>query len=103
VERRDLAATVDPPRRAGQPFCALVPEARISRVLLVLLTLRKPGRLRPVQRADLRRFGFLDAVGFAVNKENPLDKLSFDQLDRILSSPRRGGVPPPRLCSPVGR
>jgi phosphate transport system substrate-binding protein len=33
-----------------------------------------------------RHFGFLDAVGFFTNKDNPIEKLTFDQLDGILSS-----------------
>ena len=41
-----------------------------------------------------RHFGFLDAVGFFVNKENPLEKISFDQLDAILSSTRNRGAEP---------
>jgi phosphate transport system substrate-binding protein len=39
-----------------------------------------------------RHFGFLDAVGFFVNKDNPIEKLGFDQLDAMLSTTRhRGG------------
>jgi phosphate transport system substrate-binding protein len=48
----------------------------------------------PISGGSYRHFGFLDAVGFAVNKENPIEKLSFDQLDRILSTTNnRGGAP----------
>jgi phosphate transport system substrate-binding protein len=48
----------------------------------------------PISGGSYRHFGFLDAVGFAVNKENPIEKLSFDQLDRILSTTNaRGGTP----------
>ena len=47
----------------------------------------------PISGGSYRHFGFLDAVAFFVNKENPLEKISFDQLDSILSTTRhRGGV-----------
>lgn len=46
----------------------------------------------PICGGSYRHFGFLDAVAFFINKENPLEKLSFDQLDGILSSTNwRGG------------
>jgi phosphate transport system substrate-binding protein len=48
----------------------------------------------PISGGSYRHFGFLDAVGFAVNKDNPIESLSFDQLDRILSTTNnRGGTP----------
>jgi phosphate transport system substrate-binding protein len=48
----------------------------------------------PISGGSYRHFGFLDAVGFAVNKDNPIEGLSFDQLDRILSTTNnRGGTP----------
>jgi ABC-type phosphate transport system substrate-binding protein len=48
----------------------------------------------PVSGASYRHYGFLDAVGFFVNVANPLDKLSFDQIDALYSSTRnRGGAP----------
>ena len=40
----------------------------------------------PICGGSYRHFGFLDAVAFFVNKDNPIEKLSFDQLDGILSS-----------------
>jgi phosphate transport system substrate-binding protein len=48
----------------------------------------------PICGGSYRHFGFLDAVGFFVNKQNPLEKISFDQLDAILSRTHyRGGEP----------
>jgi phosphate transport system substrate-binding protein len=48
----------------------------------------------PISGGSYRQFGFLDAVGFAVNPSNPVDHLSFDQLDAILSTTHaRGGQP----------
>jgi phosphate transport system substrate-binding protein len=47
-----------------------------------------------ISGGSYRHFGFLDAIGFLVNKENPLEKISFDQLDAILSRTHgRGGEP----------
>ena len=47
-----------------------------------------------ISGGSYRHFGFLDAIGFFVNKENPLEKISFDQLDAILSRTHdRGGEP----------
>jgi len=40
----------------------------------------------PICGGSYRHFGFLDAVAFFVNNDNPIEKLSFDQLDGILSS-----------------
>ena len=40
----------------------------------------------PICGGSYRHFGFLDAVAFFVNKDNPIEKLTFDQLDGVLSS-----------------
>ena len=46
-----------------------------------------------VSGGSYRQFGFLDSVVFVVNKDNPIDQLSFDQLDQILSATHaRGGT-----------
>ena len=48
----------------------------------------------PVCGGSYRHFGALDAIAFFVNKENPLEKLTFEQIDAIYSSTRhRGGKP----------
>ncbi|MFD7154181.1 PstS family phosphate ABC transporter substrate-binding protein [Kribbella sp. NPDC059898] len=48
----------------------------------------------PISGGSYRHFGFLDSMGFVVNASNPISKLSFDQLDRLLSSTHnRGGTP----------
>lgn len=48
----------------------------------------------PVSGGSYRHFGFLDAIGFFVNKDNPLEQISLGQLDAILSSTHhRGGAP----------
>lgn len=47
----------------------------------------------PVCGGTWRHFGFLDAVGVIVNPANPIDGLSFAQLDAILSRTHwRGGT-----------
>jgi phosphate transport system substrate-binding protein len=46
----------------------------------------------PISGGSYRHFGALDAVGFFVHKDNPLDKLTFEQLDAMYSKTRhRGG------------
>jgi len=48
----------------------------------------------PISGGSYRHYGFLDAVSFFVHKDNPLERISFGQLDAILSSTRhRGGQP----------
>lgn len=48
----------------------------------------------PVAGGSYRHYGFLDAIGFFVHVDNPLDGLSFDQIDALFSSTRhRGGEP----------
>lgn len=48
----------------------------------------------PVCGGSWRQFGFLDAVGFFVNRGNPLSRLSLTQLDAILSRTHwRGDTP----------
>ncbi len=47
----------------------------------------------PVSGGSYRHFGFLDAVGFIVNKDNPIERLTFDQLDALFSSTRFRGTP----------
>jgi phosphate transport system substrate-binding protein len=56
----------------------------------------------PISGGSYRHFGFLDAVGFAVNKANPIDKLSFDQLDRALSTTHNRGGTPARTWGDLG-
>ncbi len=47
----------------------------------------------PVSGGSYRHFGFLDAVGFIVNKDNPIERLTFDQLDALYSSTHVRGAP----------
>jgi phosphate transport system substrate-binding protein len=46
----------------------------------------------PVSGGSYRHFGALDAVAFFVNKDNPVEKVTFQQLDAMYSSTHhRGG------------
>lgn len=46
----------------------------------------------PISGGAYRHYGFLDAIAFFVHKDNPIEKLSYDQLDAMYSSTRhRGG------------
>ena len=47
----------------------------------------------PVSGGSYRHYGFLDSVAFIVNPANPLQRLTFAQLDAILSSTRVRGQP----------
>lgn len=47
----------------------------------------------PISGGSYRHYGFLDAIGVFVHKDNPLERITFDQLDAIYSSTRhRGGA-----------
>ena len=48
----------------------------------------------PISGGSYRHFGFLDTVGFFVSKDNPLEKITFDQLDAIYSSTHHHGGEP---------
>ena len=46
----------------------------------------------PVSGGSYRHYGALDAIAFYVNKDNPIEQITFDQLDAMYSSTRhRGG------------
>jgi phosphate transport system substrate-binding protein len=46
----------------------------------------------PISGGSYRHFGALDAVAFFVNKDNPIEQLTYKQLDAMYSSTRlRGG------------
>jgi ABC-type phosphate transport system substrate-binding protein len=49
----------------------------------------------PVAGGSYRHYGFLDAMVFIVNRDNPIEKINYQQLDAIFSSTRyRGGRAP---------
>lgn len=47
----------------------------------------------PISGGSYRQYGFLDAVGVIVNRDNPLDEITVAQLDAILSATRVHGGP----------
>lgn len=56
----------------------------------------------PVSGGSYRAYGALDAVGFIVNRENPIDRLSFAQLDALLSTTHHRGGRPIRTWGDLG-
>ena len=56
----------------------------------------------PISGGSYRHFGFLDAVGFIVNKDNPIERLTFDQLDALYSSTHFRGAPPATTWGDLG-
>jgi len=56
----------------------------------------------PVCGGSYRHFGALDAVVFFVNKDNPIEKLAFEQIDAIYSTTRRRGAKPMRNWGDLG-
>ena len=77
----------------GQIDAAFVSrELRPSDIALFKARYGYPPLSVPVSGGSYRQFGFLDSIVFVVNKVNPIEQLSFDQLDRVLSSTHaRGG------------
>lgn len=56
----------------------------------------------PIHGGSYRHFGALDALGFFVHKDNPIEKLTFEQLDAIYSSTRHRGGKPIRTWGELG-
>jgi phosphate transport system substrate-binding protein len=56
----------------------------------------------PIHGGSYRHFGALDAVGFFVHKDNPIEKLTFEQLDAIYSTTRHRGGKPIRTWGDLG-
>jgi len=56
----------------------------------------------PICGGSYRHFGALDAVAFFVNTENPIERLTFDQIDAIYSTTRHRGQMPIRTWGELG-
>lgn len=56
----------------------------------------------PVSGGSYRHYGFLDAVGVFVNKANPIEKLTFAQLDAAFSRTHYRGGKPARTWGDLG-
>ena len=48
----------------------------------------------PISGGAYRHYGFLDAMGFFVHPDNPIQQLNYDQIDAIYSSTRHSGSAP---------
>ena len=56
----------------------------------------------PIMGGSYRHFGALDAIAFYVHKDNPVEKLTFQQIDAIFSTTRHRGGKPIRTWGDVG-
>ncbi len=56
----------------------------------------------PIMGGSYRHFGALDAIAFYVHKDNPVEKLTFDQIDAIYSTTRHRGGKPIRTWGDLG-
>ena len=56
----------------------------------------------PISGGSYRHFGALDAVGFFVNKDNPLESITFDELDEVYSATHHRGGKPARTWGDLG-
>lgn len=56
----------------------------------------------PVAGGNWKRFGYVDSVVFVVNRQNPLRRLTFRQIDAIFSRTRNHGGQPARYWGDVG-
>ena len=56
----------------------------------------------PVMGGTYRHYGFLDSVAFIVNRSNPIDHITFAQLDAIVSKTRVHGAPAIRTWGQLG-
>lgn len=45
----------------------------------------------PISGGSYRHYGFLDAMAFMVHKDNPIESLTYEQIDSIFSSTRHHG------------
>ena len=56
----------------------------------------------PIMGGSYRHFGALDALAFYVHKDNPLEKITYEQIDSIYSSTRHRGGKPIRTWGDMG-
>ena len=56
----------------------------------------------PVSGGSYRHYGFLDAVSFVVNKDNPIETISFTQLDGMFSKTHYRGAGEIRTWGQLG-
>src|SRR6516162_1385945 len=56
----------------------------------------------PISGGSYRHFGALDAVAFFVNKDNPIEQISFEQIDGIYSATHHRAAKPIRTWGDLG-
>jgi phosphate transport system substrate-binding protein len=56
----------------------------------------------PIMGGSYRHFGALDAIAFYVHKDNPIEKITFEQIDAIYSTTRHRGGKPIRTWGDLG-
>ncbi|CAL8481317.1 PstS family phosphate ABC transporter substrate-binding protein [Caballeronia sp. S22] len=56
----------------------------------------------PISGGSYRHAGFVDAIAFFVNKENPIEKLSYAQIDMLYSRTHLRGGEPVRTWGDLG-
>jgi phosphate transport system substrate-binding protein len=56
----------------------------------------------PIMGGSYRHFGALDAIAFYVHKDNPLEKITYEQIDAIYSTTRHRGGKPIRTWGDLG-
>lgn len=56
----------------------------------------------PIAGGSYRQYGFLDAMGFFVHRDNPIERLDLDQIDAIFSSTQHRGAAPIRTWGQLG-
>ena len=56
----------------------------------------------PIMGGSYRHFGALDALAFYVHKDNPIEKLTLEQIDAIYSTTRHRGGQPIRTWGDLG-
>jgi phosphate transport system substrate-binding protein len=56
----------------------------------------------PISGGSYRHFGFLDAIGFFVNKDNPLQSLTYEQIDELFSKSHLRGDKPLKIWGDLG-
>lgn len=56
----------------------------------------------PISGGAYRHYGFLDAIGFFVNANNPMNKITLAQIDAIFSSTRHRGLDEARTWGDLG-
>jgi phosphate transport system substrate-binding protein len=56
----------------------------------------------PIMGGSYRHFGALDAIAFYVHQDNPLEKITYEQIDAIYSTTRHRGGKPIRTWGDLG-